>query len=557
MSGADEVQELMKSTIYGYKEIYYIDFESDSYQMIYTDVRKMEELGRYSDAINIHFDNGKILRDDEENVRKFLSVENLRSVLAKQNSTEYKYRRRAESGEPENCLTCVTVRERKNGVPCSAIMTIRSIEWIMKLQEEEKRILIDSFHQANVANQAKSTFLSNMSHDIRTPLNAIIGYTGLALSVIDDKEKVSDYLEKIKLSGTLLLRLINNILDVSRIESGKLSLEEEPCSLRKLLEEIEDVIEPQAEEKKLDFYVDTANIKNEYIYCDKVKLNQVILNLLGNAVKFTEPGGKIKLGVCRKKHSPDGYASYEIKVSDTGIGIRKDFIDSIFEPFERQKGTKSSGTGLGMAITKGIVDMMGGKISVQSEEGKGTEFTVHLDFKRAPEALANNIRTQKTAVVKEPDKAVREGKSGNYEAAKSDENWYKNKQILLVDDNDMNREIEQELLSSAGFKVEYACNGEEAVKKVSVGEQNDFKYDMILMDIRMPVMDGYEATRRIREIDSKKGSHVPIIAMTANAFDEDKRNAIKSGMDGHIAKPIDVVQFIHIIKDKLLEDSCT
>ena len=554
MAGADEVEKLMKSTIYGYKEIYYIDFENDSYQMIYTDVRKMEELGKYSDAINIHFENGKIMRDDEENVRKFLSIENLKEVLARQNSTEYKYRRRSESGEPENCLTCVTVRERNNGIPCSAIMTIRSVEWIMKLEEEEKRILIDSLHQANVANQAKSTFLSNMSHDIRTPLNAIIGYTGLALSVINDTEKVSEYLEKIKLSGTHLLRLINNILDVSRIESGKLSLEEEPCNFRVLLEEIGDMIEPQAEEKALDFYVDMGNIGNEYVYCDKVKFNQVLLNLLGNAVKFTDAGGKIKLGVCQKRHSPNGYFSYEIKVSDTGIGIGKAFIDNIFEPFEREKGTKSSGTGLGMAITKGIVDMMGGEISVESEVGKGTEFTVHLDFRKVPESIVQNMVRQGTLTTKSSGKHTADENKKNFDCVKLDENWYKNKQILLVDDNDMNREIEQELLSNAGFKVEYACNGEEAVKKVSVGEQNDFTYDMILMDIRMPVMDGYEATRRIREIDSRKGNHVPIIAMTANAFDEDKRNAINSGMDGHISKPIDVVQFIHIIKDKLLEN---
>lgn len=388
----------------------------------------------------------------------------------------------------------------------------------------------DALHVAEVANKSKSVFLSNMSHDIRTPMNAVIGFATLGLSNIEDKEKVKDYFTKILSSGNHLLSLINEILDMSRIESGKVSLQETEANLSDMLHEIKTIIGGQIHEKQLELRMDLVHVTDEDVYCDKTRLNQVLLNLLSNAIKFTMPGGTISVHITQIKNLSAEKGVYEIRVKDTGIGMSKEFVERIFEPFERERSSTVSriqGTGLGMSITKNIVDMMGGTIEVQTEVGKGTEFILCLELRLQPKqkemlALGDNMHEEEGQAASD-----HEGKEA-----------FQGRHILLVEDNELNREIAQEILCSYGFRIDVAENGAEAVERIASSTPGD--YDLVLMDIQMPVMDGYEATRHIRVLDNPELAAIPIIAMTANAFDEDRRAAKECGMDGFISKPIDI-----------------
>ena len=391
----------------------------------------------------------------------------------------------------------------------------------------------DALKVAESASKAKSTFLSNMSHDIRTPMNAIIGFATLALDDIRDGKKVEDYLSKILSSSKHLLGLINDILDMSRIESGKVVLEEQETDLVTTLQELQSIMEGQAKERKLKLHVDYSNLRDRHVYCDKTRLNQVMFNLLANAVKFTSEGGSIWLTMSQMEptYEVEDRAIYEIRVKDTGIGIDKAFIKHIFEPFERERTStvsKIQGTGLGMAITKNIVDMMGGTIEVESQKGVGTEFIIRLELRLQAETGAANEDGTK--------------QHGHAEGGTE----FAGKRLLLAEDNELNREIACMLLSKYGFVIDTAENGQEAVDLVAASAPG--YYDLVLMDIQMPVMDGHEATRKIRSLENKVLAKVPVVAMTANAFDEDRKAAKECGMNGFISKPINMQEVVQALR---------
>jgi len=518
--------------------------------------------------------------------------------------------------------------------------------------------------KAESANRAKSTFLSNMSHDIRTPMNAIIGFTTLALSNIDDTDRVKDYLAKTLASSNHLLSLINDVLDMSRIESGKIHLEEVEVNLSDVLHDLKTIVSGQIYAKQLELYMDVMDVTDEDVYCDKTRLNQILLNLLSNAIKFTPAGGTVSVRVRQLAGKVHGCGQYEFRIKDNGIGMSQEFAQKIFEPFERERTSTVSriqGTGLGMAITKNIVDMMGGTIEVQTAQGKGTEFTVCVPMRaqteQRPVEKITELEGLKALVVDDDfntcDSVTKmlvkvgmraewtlSGKEAVLRARQSIEmsdvyhayiidwrlpdmngievtrqirslhddtpiiiltayDWsdieveakaagvtafcskpmfmsdlretlmsalgqkpadavqrllpeknadFKGKHILLVEDNELNREIAQEILQEYGFLVDSAENGAVAVEKVSTAAPGS--YDLVLMDVQMPIMDGYTATRKIRALDDPARAKLPILAMTANAFDEDRRNALESGMNGFLSKPIvigDLVQELHKI----------
>lgn len=386
---------------------------------------------------------------------------------------------------------------------------------------EQDRILRNALSSAEHANRAKTAFLNNMSHDIRTPMNAIIGFTSLAAEHLDDREIIRDYLEKISTSGKHLLSLINDVLDMSRIESGSVKIENNKVHLPDILEDLKTIILESVHAKQQKLLVKMQDVVHEDIITDKLRLTQVLLNIVSNAVKFTPVGGTIHILVEEKASQKAGYAVYSFCIKDNGISMSKEFQEHVFDSFARERTVTESGitgTGLGMAITKNIVDLMGGTIHLTSKQGEGSEFIVTLECELANKTVQNKQSSCPKAEKKHLD--------------------YSGKKVLLVEDNELNREIATEILKSLGMKVDCAADGMEAVEIMSSEAGN--QYDMIFMDIQMPKMDGYTATREIRTLKDMKKANVPIIAMTANAFDEDRKKAIKAGMNGHIAKPIDL-----------------
>ena len=389
--------------------------------------------------------------------------------------------------------------------------------------------LEEAYNKSQSASKAKSSFLFNMSHDIRTPMNAILGFADLIEKHLDDKDKCKMYLQKLKSSSSFLLSLINNVLDMARIESGQTEIVESVWNVNNFVSDLVSVFESSIKEKNLKF-IKFMDIKHENVYCDATRLRQIYLNIISNAVKYTPNGGEIKLIIKEIESGKEGYARFQTIVSDTGIGMSKEFLPHIFEEFSREKTTTESrvvGTGLGMPIVKTLVTLMHGTIEVESEQGVGTKFTVTLDHRIAR---------------KEEIKVEHE------EIKDKDIVSYKGKRILLAEDNELNTEIAVTILEEAGFIVEHAENGQvcvDMIKNAKIGY-----YDLVLMDIQMPVMDGYKATETIRAINNPR-CDIPIIAMTANAFDEDKRKAYVIGMDGHIAKPINIPQLLETISKVL------
>ncbi len=391
---------------------------------------------------------------------------------------------------------------------------------------KSREALARALDLAESANRAKTTFLNNMSHDIRTPMNAIVGFTSLAQSNIDDKEQVDDYLAKIALSSQHLLSLINDVLDMSRIESGQVIIDEEEVFLPDVIRDLKEIIQPNIRQKDQEFTVDLDGLVNKDIITDKLRLNQILLNILTNAVKFTQAKGSISLKVSEAPVD-ENVSSYEFRIKDNGIGISEEFRQNIFEAFTRERSSTVSGiqgTGLGMAITKNIVDMMGGTITVDSTEGEGSEFIVTI-----PCAINKNERKIKQ-------------QNGSALA-------FEGKRLLLAEDNELNREIAIAILEEAGLSIEVANDGSEAVKLVE--DKPSGYYDAILMDIQMPIMDGYEATKLIRAMEDTKKAAIPIIAVTANAFEDDRKEAINYGMNGHLAKPYDVPRMLEMLADIL------
>lgn len=397
----------------------------------------------------------------------------------------------------------------------------------METEMRQKALIEDALLRAESASKAKTKFLSNMSHDIRTPMNAIIGFTTLAMTYLDNKDRVRNYLEKISSSSNHLLSLIIDVLDMSRIESGRMYLDETECNLLDVIHELESMLTIEMQSRNLEFYIDMKGVPDGLVVCDKLRLTQILLNLLGNAMKFTDPGGSIYLRILEKMEKSGDEAIYEFHVKDTGIGMSEEFQKSLFEPFERERNSTVSGiqgTGLGMAITKNIVEMMSGTISVNSKKDVGTEFTVLIPVKKVS-----------------PDQAGTVG-SGEEDSTSVARASIKGKRILLVEDNSLNREIAGGILENAGLLVEEAEDGVIALDKLLT--KGPGYYDLVLMDIQMPNMDGYTATREIRRFENKELANIPIVAMTANAFEEDKRRALETGMNAHIAKPIDVKRLL-------------
>ncbi len=589
--------------------------------------------------------------EDKEMLMEASSQEKIQEELKDKNLYCINYRT-CKDGETKYYQMKVVRAGKWEGIH-GIVLGLHSVDEETRSEMEKKNLLEDALLQANRASKAKSVFLSNMSHDIRTPMNAIVGFTALAITHIEHREQVEEYLKKIMTSGNHLLSLINDVLDMSRIESGRIHLEEKLCSLPDILHGLRNILQADIHAKQLDLYIDVVDVMDEDIYCDKLRLNQVLLNLLSNSVKYTGAGGIVSMRIMEKGGAQSGYANYEFHIKDNGIGMSEEFVRHIFEPFEREKTTTISGipgTGLGMAITKNIVDMMNGTIEVKSEQGVGTEFIVSFSFRihtgrkepvdipelkncralvvdddfntcdsvtymlgqlgmRAEWTLSGKEAVLRThqAVVRgdnyfvyivdwllpdmngvEVTRRIRkemgddvpiivltaydwseiedEAKEAGVSAfcskplflselrsclhsvistddgkeMKTDdmpEKIYSGR-ILLAEDNELNQEIAEAILGDAGFTTEIAGDGRTAVDMLKKSEPG--YYELILMDVQMPVMNGYEATKEIRRLENKELANIPILAMTANAFEEDKKEALKCGMNGHIAKPIDI-----------------
>lgn len=451
-------------------------------------------------------------KDDIAMIKEKMSPSYMISQL--ENSKEYSFAYRATENDGE--VHCYQAKCLKLRTLNQVIMVIQNADNAVMLEKHQKDMLSDALKAAEKASREKTTFLFNMSHDIRTPMNAIIGFTELLDSYRGNSEKMSDCIAKIKNSCNYLLSLINNILEVARIESGKTVLDEEPVETRGFVNSVALLFESQMREKGLEFtwQVDT---QHDYVYRDALKTKEILINLLSNACKYTQPGGKVRLSVEELPGDKDGTVYIQTTVSDNGIGMSREFIDHIFEEFSRERSSNDAspnGTGLGMAIVQKLVHLMGGDIRIESELGKGSVFTVRLKHRvaEAPDPDGEMIS---------PDEASLDGR-----------------RILLAEDNDLNAEIAVAILSSAGIAVERAEDGRQCVDMLCNFPAGH--YDMILMDIQMPIMDGYEATRIIRGLPDERLARIPIIAMTANAFAEDRKRAISAGMNAHVAKPVGI-----------------
>ena len=643
-----------------YEALYLIDLENDKYMRLRLASHLNFERNMHGVFTRILLQYASVVLPEYREIwNKFADLDFFREYLREHDRRELVYQ--VSGAEIEWRRAVIQVIQRKDGVATLFIFTFQKID----KEQAEKLSLLDTIQKqhealqqalemAQSANRAKTIFLNNMSHDIRTPMNAIIGYTGLAASHIESRELVTEYLKKIGQSSEHLLSLINDILDMSRIESGKMTLNEEEENLSEIVHTLRSITQSGIASKSIDFYVDVFDVTDEHVICDKLRVNQVLLNILSNAIKYTPTRGTVSFRVSEHKASSDGYATYRFSVKDNGIGMSEEFLKTIFDPFTRERTSTVSGiqgTGLGMSITKNIVDMMGGRIEIKSKENVGTEVIVEFDFKIAEPQKENettalaklkglrglvvdddlvacasiskmlkdiSMRSEWCTSGKEAvfraETAYEEGDNFSvyiidwlmpdmngietarrirkvvgdftpiiiltaydwaeieqeaYEAGvtafvnkplfmsdlkktlvqccdpasakpavteeKAD---YSGSKLLLVEDNEMNREIACEILEEYGFVVDTAEDGTIAVEKMEKAVPG--QYDLILMDIQMPLMDGYEATKRIRAISDPAIAGIPIIAMTANAFEEDRQMALAAGMDGFLTKPIEI-----------------
>lgn len=646
--------ELLQALSLDFTQVCFLEPDTGMLVPVRTDKGKLDNI--FENKISLeesmaHYIEEWVYEEDREMLRHAVSLDTLRNELRDKQIYSVNYRKRQDGEFIYFQIKAVSVgtEDGSHGI----VLGFRSVDAEIRKEMEQNTLLEAALAQANRASKAKSVFLSNMSHDIRTPMNAIVGFTNLAITHIDRKEQVVEYLKKIQTSGNHLLSLINDILDMSHIESGKLQLDEKLCSLPEILHGLRNILQADIHAKQLDLQIDTVDVVDEAIYCDKLRLNQVLLNLLSNAVKYTGAGGHVSMRITEKPGAPDGYANYEFSIKDSGIGMSQEFVEHIFEPFERERNStisKIQGTGLGMAITKNIVDMMNGSISVTSEQGVGSEFKVSFTFRLHAEKKEDLILPElkdcralvvdddfntcdsvsymlgqlgmhaewtlsgKEAVLRSHQALTRDAGYSVYivdwllpdmngievtrrirkeigenvpiivltaydwsdieeEAKEAGVTAFCNKplflselrsclhsvmqptaqedkadekensprhtgRILLAEDVEMNQELAVVILENAGFSVDVADNGQIAFDMVAKSDPG--YYQAVLMDVQMPVMDGYEATKRIRQLENHELASIPIIAMTANAFTEDREEALRSGMNGHIAKPIDV-----------------
>ena len=589
---SDRRKRMISALSRDYTTAFLVNLESDSY-VIYrrneTVMRKYSDcfVPSYADTVDAFVEKG-VFHQDQEKFIHFLRPDVLRRNMEGKEVFSFIFRTQGSGGAIYQ--QAKIVRTGTLDTPLSELIIGFADKTEEKRSEEQQRVLLENaLERATNADRAKSIFLTNMSHDIRTPMNAILGFTHIAMGHLDEKERVLDCLHKIIDSSDHLMNLINNVLDMSRIESGRLELHEVNADLNDTITYVRSALLPQIREKEQNFVVCAESVSGMKYRFDPLVFRQLLLNLLGNAVKYTGPGGKISLEIAEEAPAPAGYASISIRVRDNGIGMSRDFVARIFEPFERENNSTLSrvpGNGLGMAICKGIVEAMGGTIDIQTEQGKGTEIIIHLflhlqekddlflpsDLLSGTDSVADaGSRGADTAPdfdssyraepgadpAKEPDKEDKEieetvpgqiPKKGERDLSARElfvELDPRGKRILVVEDNELNMEIACEILREAGFETDCAVNGREAVRKVAVSRKG--YYDVILMDVQMPVMDGYEATARIRGMQDLDHAGIPIIAMTANVFEEDMRKCLEAGMDAFIAKPVDIQTIIRTL----------
>ena len=613
----------------------------------------------YSESLE-RFARNRVHPDDRDMLLREASIARIRERLATEDAFSVRIRRRAEGAREYTYVEWRIVRLVNTSGGHTALIAVKDVDGDVLQEVRQQSLLRDALSAAEHASRAKTTFLSNMSHDIRTPMNAIIGFASIAARHIDNQDRVQDCLEKIMSSSNHLLSLINDILDMSRIESGKLTIQEKECNLSERIHNLVNMVRPQMRAKRLEFLVDTIDVQDEDLIFDPLRLDQVLINILSNAVKFTPAGGMVSFTIRQTPSPKSGCGRYAFIVRDTGIGMSEGFLSRIYDPFERERSSTLSGvegTGLGMAITKNTVDMMGGEIEIQSQIGKGSTFSVTFDFRRQDTArnqaqlreleglrslvvdddfeVCNSVtkmlgqigmrsewttsgreavfRAQKahddgdpfysyiidwlmpqmdgletvkrirkvigdeapiiiltaidysdieaearaagvTAFCNKPlflsdlrNVMVEAGQACRTQqrTANGSKHDFRGARVLVVEDNELNREIAVEILQNVGFEVETASDGSIAVEMVKQAEEG--RYDLILMDIQMPVMDGYEATRAIRYLPRRDVVELPIIAMTANAFEEDRERALQNGMNAHIAKPLDVEALVNTL----------
>lgn len=519
-------QVVIEALSIDYESIFYVDLDKNRIQAY-----------RFSDRMEYQFGGEQAVCEFVGFARKYIDAwvhPEDREMVARANNPEYLRKRFSKSRTfhvnyriiKKNKIEYLQLRAVNVGDSdhiSRIVMGYRSVDDEIMHEMEQRDIMEDMLRHAKLANTAKNTFLANMSHDMRTPMNAIMGYNELARKHMDDREKLKGYLDKAAASGGQLLSLINDVLEISRAEAGDVQVKGEKCDLSDIIKEVGETIAPEIENKKITYISELSEVRHRNVYSDSRKLYQVLIKLLSNAVKYTRERGRILLRVIEREELSKYYACYQFIVEDNGVGMEKDFQKHVFEPFERERNTTLSGVpgaGLGLAIAKNIVEMMGGTIVVDSIQGEGSRFTVTLSLP------VQDRKDTETEIKQAGDFAGR--------------------RILLVEDNDFNMEIETELLREAGFIVDTAVNGKIAVDKVKNAGPGD--YEVILMDIQMPVMDGYQAAEAIRGLGDGEKSSIPIIALSANTFDEDKKKSAKSGMNAHVAKPVDVSMLTELIE---------
>ena len=656
--------EMIRALSSDYRTVYYYNLDTDE-GICY---RSTEGLSSYKEGETVpsfsafidKYIEKFVVYGDKEDVKNFISAQNLRKRLSTENIISHRF---LANRDGEDYYAMIRAARIDNSVEIHAVgIGFVNVDEQTRESMAKNQALADALNQAQQANISKTTFLSNMSHDIRTPMNAIIGFTTMALRNFENQVQVRDSLEKVLTSGKHLLGLINDILDMSRIESGRVEVQPEDCNLSELVHSLIHIIQPQITAKQQTFQIDAFKIQNEDVLADKLKINQVLINLLSNAIKYTQSTGTINFIISQYSSSKEGFATYEFRVKDNGMGMSEEFLKHIFDPFEREAtSTKSGiqGTGLGMTITKKMVELMGGNISVTSKKGKGSEFTVTLDLQIVEEInpistgnlegmhalvvdddfhtcdslteMLNKIgmrsewttspreaifRTRKALNDSDPfdvyivdwlmpelngietvrqirriagesaaiiiltaydySDVLEEAKAagatgfctkplflsdlkkalsrvtGHVEEDLTDElsqTSFKGKRVLLVEDIEVNREIAKMVLEEIELDIDEAADGTDAVEMFSKSPLN--YYDAVLMDIQMPKMNGYDATRAIRQMSRADSKTVPIIAMTANAFDEDKHNVLEAGMNDHIAKPLDIPDLLATLKKYL------
>lgn len=526
---------IVSSTLQAYYEVYYVNLSDNTCKRIYPWYIEDNEFIDYTNEVNRRISGNIICNNSEEDVSTLLAVDNLKCELKHKDKIEYRYKRQVTNGVFRWCLVSVVVEKRKNGEPVSVILMIRDIEDVIKKEIEQQLLIEEALAQAESASRAKGKFLSDMSHEIRTPMNVILGYASIAQNNMDnrDQDKVKDCLEKIKEAGNHLIGIINDVLEVSRIEQGKINIENEESDIYELMTDFYNLVEIQAAVKKQKMTINLEGITDKYVYMDWTRISQVLINLINNAIKYTPVGGHIDVIVKEdcNNNIGDNIHNYIIIVKDNGRGIDEKDMPSLFDLYTRgayDNDISVEGTGLGLSISKQIIELMNGTIDVDSKLGEGTTFTVKLPLQYV-------VRTQ-------ADKNITDNGTDN-NIIKNDQSLSDIK-VMVVDDNQYNREIACELLRENGAHIIECASGSEAVDYI---KYRNGIVDIILMDVCMPDMDGFEATRLIRQLEKDRWQDIPIVAMTANAFDEDRKKALEHGMNGHIAKPFDIDTFAETV----------